>query len=199
MTGPEEPDGPTSSLVSRIAFGLTAAGSVLVLWGISSPFQELAALVVGGAALVVAAVLWVVAVGKAVLDVFRDRGDPRWRWISWTLGLVVLTTVLVMGNVPFRARFAHSRSDLAAVAATAEPGLEADEVRDISGPRRVGTLEVEWIRQQGDAVVFATEVERFGPLGFLYLPQGSSMPVDIGGSTSSVSPMGDGWYWWRAL
>jgi hypothetical protein len=185
--------------VSRIAFGLAVAGSVLVLWGISSPFQELVALIAGAGTLVVAALLWIVAVGKAVLDVFRDTGDPRWRWISWTLGVVVLTTVLVVGNVPWRARFAHSRPDLAAVAATAEPGLSADEVRDISGPRRVGTIEVEWIRQQGDAVVFATEVDRFGPLGVLYLPRGSTMPVDIGGTASSVAAMGDGWYWWRAL
>ncbi|HEX7131758.1 MAG TPA: hypothetical protein VF228_04250 [Iamia sp.] len=190
---------PASALVPKAALAVTLAGCAMVLWAASAPFGDIGWYLMGGLFLAAAGLVWSAGVVLAIVDVFRDRPTVPMRWIVGAMAAVVLTVALVWFRVPFSMRWADSRAEFAAVVAEAEPGLAAAEERDMGGPRRLGTYDVSWVRQQGEAVVFGTDGGLFRDEGIAYVPDGSDRGLEVDGFEAELTSIGGRWYLWSTL
>ena len=181
------------SVPGRLFHAQLAVPTIVLLWAWSYPGGHALLIVAAGCWILASAIAWA-AWGLPHLAT-SVRTQARSFAVAPIAGLLVV--ILLVADVPLRARFELSRSDFdAAVATVAEAGRGDDEWHGVDAPESIGTFAIRSAHRTGDSIIFFEETGSFlYSAGFAYLPDGPSR--ELGTSwfeAPSFRNLGGDWY-----
>ncbi len=141
-------------------------------------------------------VMWGVRLLTFAFAKRRGRAEGRARWFLVAPAAGVLVVMLIVADVPLRARWSVNRSDFEAVV---DEAMKDEDYSSIES-QRLGFYDITHIYRQGEAVIF---YERngvfFDDAGFAYLPNGPFPELENGGfEAPQFRHLGGPWYAWTA-
>jgi hypothetical protein len=177
----------------HLALVLPALG---LLWSHSVPGLAFLLWFASVALLFLGAVVWGVRLLAYALARHRGRAEGRARWFLVAPIAAVVVLVLIVADVPLRARWSVSRSDFEAVVADAMKDEDYSSVES----QRIGLYDITLIYRQGEAVIFYEgNGVLFDDAGFAYLPDGPFPELENGGfERPEFRHLGGPWYAWTA-
>lgn len=170
--------------------GALAIATLVMLWSQSTPGFDIRWAFAGLVMWFVLGVIWLVRLILCLVG----GGRPRW-WLLVAPAMAVAMIVMIVADLPLKARFELSRADFD----TAVAALPTD-VRSNTGPGRIGSYEITSWRRTADGLILNEGNGDFmDDAGFAYLPEGPTPDLaNSGFENPQFVALGDGWYAWTA-
>lgn len=167
----------------------------MLLWAGSTPGSNLAPIAFSLLAILISSVVWVVRLVGWATSRVRSHGL---RWLI-APALVAITTLLIVADLPLRARFELARGDFDAFVDDLEAQGRVDDWARVDAPSSIGGFKVLGAFQGGDVVIIYLPGSFPNHAGLAYLPDGPDDRLEnYDFANPSFNSLGGDWFWWTA-